>query len=445
LNRQSAPAFNPILHPPLHGREIRAVKSLRTRKGRVLLASAAENGVLTISELDEATSTLRTLYINPFLPSSLKSLEWSSSPSPSTSSSTAPEQERYTLFASGTRCLLCAFSVTLSPSSPPAGELRVLPSGMVLADEGEEVRTMAMAVVPLEDGTRAVVAGYSDGSIKVYTHSPLSGSFELLASSPKAHDKCVLVVDAVEVYRDEEGRPSWVVVTGDSGGLLIRSASNPYVPGASSPSLDLPAPFLSYRPHPSGINALAARLHGSLLVLATGGDDGAVVAQVVYLELGGSEEGHVEGELGAAARVGEAHGSTIQGLDFLPSPSSCPPPFSTPVDTVPLTFNAHLVSSSVEQRLNLYRLRHFDPPHKPNERVPNSQLELVVWEGTTLDVADCSAQEVVSLSSSLRTEEAGGRRGEGKAEKVKVVVAGIGAEVVELNLDGTEGDSVGAA
>lgn len=39
-----------VLIPPLHGREIRDTKSMRTRNGRTLLATAAENGVLAVSE-----------------------------------------------------------------------------------------------------------------------------------------------------------------------------------------------------------------------------------------------------------------------------------------------------------------------------------------------------------------------------------------------------------
>lgn len=73
----------------------------------------------------------------------------------------------------------------------------------------------------------------------------------------------------------------------------------------------------------------------------------------------------------------------------------------------------HLVSTSVDQRLNLYRfaLRKSAAPHE-------AALSLALVDATCLDVADCSAQAVVPKSEC----------GTGS----QVLVVGIGAEFVSL-------------
>jgi hypothetical protein len=81
----------------------------------------------------------------------------------------------------------------------------------------------------------------------------------------------------------------------------------------------------------------------------------------------------------------------------------------------------HLVTSSVDQRLNLYR---FSPSFE-KEQVTAS-LEL--FDATCLDVADCSAQAVV-------------QRTEGTLFGDRVIVVGIGAEVVSLETPADGGRS----
>ncbi|BGP17309.1 WD repeat-containing protein 6 [Rhodosporidiobolus nylandii] len=364
LHRQytlpSVSAPPPALLPPLHGREIRAVKSLKTLDGRTLLATGTENGVLSISEVSSCNS-LSTLFTNPLLPSSFKSLAWSSSAS-STSA---------LLFACGTRELLCAFRVTLVPfPSEGRGGLRVLPAGMVLADEGEEIRTMDMALIPLgKDGETGVLAVYSDGRLKLWSHrlSPSLAesemdSFALLAATTE-HAK--LALRDLTPLLDSDGTSDTI-------------------------SPDLPAPFCTFCPHQSGINALAIHAEGTSLVFATAGDDNAVSVQRLHLFLLNEA---LAAELGPSATLEDAHASTIQGLDFL-APS-------------------FLVSSSVEQRLNAYSLCLRSGASLP------APPTIQIIDSTCLDVADCSAQELL--------EEKGGRR--------RVVVAGIGMQVVELTME----------
>jgi len=113
--------------------------------------------------------SLRTLYINRYLPSSLKSLAFSTSTLSQNRSTT-------TLYACGTRELLTAFQVEVvsaheetTTDQEKMVEVRVLERGMILADvEGGEVRTMDIALIETEvEGERIVISGYSDGKLKV--------------------------------------------------------------------------------------------------------------------------------------------------------------------------------------------------------------------------------------------------------------------------------------
>ena len=69
-----------------------------------------------------------------------------------------------------------------------------------------------------------------------------------------------------------------------------------------------------------------------------------------------------------------------------------------------------LASSSVEQRLNFYSITTSASP---------GGVSLSLVESTCLDVADCSAQDAIQIDE--------------EGEKWKVVVAGIGIEVVEVS------------
>jgi len=114
-------------------------------------------------------NSLRPLYLNRFLPSSLKSLTFSPPTSSSNSSTT-------TLYACGTRELVTGFDITVvanrNSSTSTADsriELRVLSKGMILAEaEGGEVRTMDIALVETRnEEDRLILAGYSNGKLRV--------------------------------------------------------------------------------------------------------------------------------------------------------------------------------------------------------------------------------------------------------------------------------------
>lgn len=74
------------------------------------------------------------------------------------------------LFACGTRASLSALSVTVRSNEANSARLEVLPCGDELADEGEELRAMDLAAVPLAESTERrhlVFVGYSDGIMRV--------------------------------------------------------------------------------------------------------------------------------------------------------------------------------------------------------------------------------------------------------------------------------------
>ncbi|GAA5917109.1 hypothetical protein JCM6882_009349 [Rhodosporidiobolus microsporus] len=475
LHRESLPPSSaslppPVLLPALHGREIRDVASLRLRDGRQLLAMGAENGVLTISELT-SENDLRKLYRNAHLPAALKSLAWSAAP-PSSSSSLETDQESYLLLASGARSLLSAFLV-----APTASSVRVIPAGCIFGEgaggdgdgEGEEVRCMGVAVLgPLGrsgEGRTGVVAVYSDGRVKLWfhlLHPPLSsssapcspsnsssrterGSFSLVAASaPAVGEKCVLTVGVASLeIQGEDGKDTkerMVVVTGSSDGLLaLRDLTSfLHLPSplkddhnrTATPAVLLP-PFFTFREaHQSGINALALHVEGSILTIATGGDDNALSVRRLRLALSRSASPRSGGALaarllndGEVLRVADAHASTITAKDVF------------------------LASSSVDQRLNLWRLcpssmaetvqqlrdsLRLEPEQEGEgeneegeaqaEGEGEVELELKLADAVCVDVADCAALEVL---------EGEGGDGDGKR---RLVVVGIGAEVVEVDL-----------
>ncbi|GAA5988011.1 hypothetical protein JCM5350_004140, partial [Sporobolomyces pararoseus] len=291
-------------------------------------------------------------------------------------------------------------------------EVRVLERGTILADvEGGEVRTMDISLIETSvEGERLVLGGYSDGKLKLWRHS--RSIFELVAET-EGLGKCVLSVEVEKVV--VAGGERTLLISGQSDGRLsIRDLTSRVTSPLSfallwkKPGIDpstsfllrysfidprkksalLPVPFFVSSPHQSGINGLSVSSRESTLIVATAGDANAV--SVASIELS-----EIEGKLGVSVSrstiLADAHGSTIQGLDFL-SPTL-------------------LASSSVEQRLNFYSL---------DSTTTSPHLQLI--HSTCLDVADCSAQDIV-------------RAERGKGEEWKVLVAGIGMEVVDASMD----------
>ncbi|GAA5915975.1 hypothetical protein JCM8208_002815 [Rhodotorula glutinis] len=431
LHVQSIPTAStfpaPILCPGLHGREIRAIEAIQLQKGRSLVATAAENGVLSVSELGNTTS-LAPLWTARNLPSALKALAWSPR-----SSSSLDALELHTLFVCGAQELLQAY--ILSSSAPSSfgngGELNVLSAGQVVGSEGGEVRAMDLAVAAVgaaAEGRHLVAVGYSDGSLRIWAHDARSSTFNLVTRSLEA-SKCILSVEVIEVELSEVER-RWVVVTGASDGLLaLRDVTSLIQSSPASRVALLAPPFLAFRPHQSGVNSLVlsssstptpldlvprspvVRLlmpaHTSAecrLLIATGGDDNATSVASLELSTSGGPGDPLCACLVAQATLADAHASSIQGLDFL-SPTL-------------------LASSSVEQRLNLYSLSRNGSTFNATTTKP--ELELKLRDSTPLDIADCGAQTVLR-------RRAGEGSAEDEGERWVVLVAGIGVEVVEVS------------
>ncbi|GAA5824411.1 hypothetical protein JCM11251_000410 [Rhodosporidiobolus azoricus] len=507
----------PVILPALHGREVRDVASLLLPDGRKLLAMGAENGVLTISSLVSRNNGLRILYTNLHLPAALKSLAWSAIGS---SSLSPPSTPSYLLLATGARSHLTAFCVTPTPIEGEEGAgVRVLPAGSVLGEEvceeGEEIRCMGLTVVgSLEQGREegleqatetGVVAVYSDGSVKLWSHTLLPllssaassssssvtgrsqrGTFRLVASSaPKEGAKCVLTVEAreveverVETHGEKAMEKRMLLVTGSSDGLLALRDVTPFLrpsstlaSAAAQSALDTLDPFFTLRQaHQSGINALAISVSGSTLTIATGGDDNALSIHRVELSLPSASSSSSASSSASASslqarlcaksvKIEDAHASTITGPSSRPSGPLSPCRFpSSPTYPLSLLVGPHsttpaglsflppsapsgpsdrpdpsdssnpspslLISTSIDQRLNLWRFSPVPSPSLPSPTLPQRRLDLI--DSTCVSVADCAALELL--------EEDSVERNSGLKRRRKVVVVGIGAEVVEFTV-----------
>ncbi|ORY89597.1 hypothetical protein BCR35DRAFT_154178 [Leucosporidium creatinivorum] len=160
------------LLPSLHGREIRCVALHRAQvAGRevTIVATGAENAVLKISLLHPSSHALLPLFTDSSIPSALKSICWSISPS------------GLFLFASGAGEMLLVSRVNISsaPESEASVRVNVRPWAQAKAITGAEeekekgqVRVMDMAVCPLpvdaEGGERHLaLTGWSDGKLRV--------------------------------------------------------------------------------------------------------------------------------------------------------------------------------------------------------------------------------------------------------------------------------------
>lgn len=111
----------------------------------------------------DISGRLEPLYCDRYLPGSYKSLVWSAGSSGAGGT--------HALFACGTRASLSALSVTLITTEACGFELRVVPDGDELVGEGEELRAMDLAAVPLRrrgpGSHRLIAVGYSDGVTRV--------------------------------------------------------------------------------------------------------------------------------------------------------------------------------------------------------------------------------------------------------------------------------------
>ncbi|GAA5936970.1 hypothetical protein JCM3775_001914 [Rhodotorula graminis] len=401
----AAPTFSaPFLLPGLHGREIRAIEAVQTQKGHAFVATAAENGVLSVSQLCNSTCLMTPLWTARNLPSALKELAWSPRPS-----SSCGDRELHTLFVCGAQELLQAYIMSTSSSSSSSasleGELNVLPAGQVISSEGGEVRAMDLAVAALgaaAEGRHLVIVGYSDGSLKIWGHDARSSSFSLVARSVEA-SKCILSVEVVEVELSEVER-RWVVVTGASDGLLaLRDVTSLVLSSSLPQGAHLSPPSFAFRPHQSGVNALALSCSKQHLMIATGGDDNALSVGSLELSSSDGPSGPLCARLVEHATLSGAHASSIQGLDFL-SPTI-------------------LASSSAEQRLNLYSLSR--KPSSSTATTTGPALELELSDSTPLNVADCGAQAVLRRPAGEGSDES-------EEARWQVLIAGIGVEVVEV-------------
>lgn len=170
LFEQSYPRMPlPILRHSLHGKEIRtvALHQLDDQHGTILAATGSEDNSLKISIVDQQTLDFRTVFRlrDPTIEGAgtVGALSWSRS-------SCSPESAL--LFVSAAQGALYALSISLTD----VGGIRVqrFPSALAVntgQSSMEDCRVTAMDVAAIggdqHDFSHLLVAGYSDGSVKV--------------------------------------------------------------------------------------------------------------------------------------------------------------------------------------------------------------------------------------------------------------------------------------
>ncbi|KAJ3021497.1 WD repeat-containing protein 6 [Thoreauomyces humboldtii] len=238
---------------------------------------------------------------------------------------------------SDVRCL----DMAVAPSVSPVAESRVMDIGACSLDSfGTQFK-----------GLHAVLAACSDAYLRLWVYDEPQCTFRLVGQS-KAHGRCVLkarvflltdglsvpVVAAVSAGTD--GR----IMTWDLGSALAAHDRAIPPPGAESVT-ELRSPVHVSKVHQSGINALDVAFGSALIedgrraiLIATGGDDNAISATRISFRK--QDE--------AAADAGLQVANITQGAALSPHSSGV-----TGIRVLP---NGSLMTTSVDQRLNVVEL-----------------------------------------------------------------------------------------
>lgn len=167
-----------------------------------------------------------------------------------------------------------------------------------------EMRYMSICSVPNEDDNSDVVqlvAGYSDGALRWLTFDSTSKTIQVNGES-MFHGKCVLKLFAVQLPTDKV-----LISTATDGRVALWYL----VPEMFEASNSVREPFWSTRSHQSGVNSIHVRLlpatEGTILLLASGGDDNSVVLTALHIH---SERVSVVAEWSSSS----AHAAQVTGV-----------------------------------------------------------------------------------------------------------------------------------
>ncbi|KAI9094362.1 WD40-repeat-containing domain protein [Phlyctochytrium arcticum] len=227
-----------------------------------------------------------------------------------------------------------------------------------------------------------VATACSDSYVRIWMFDEARSVFQLLAMS-NIHGRCVLKTRLLQVEGTEGA--AILLVSGGTDGVLnvwdcTRLGAEVSEGAVPSAVVDLGQPLCSHRSHQSGINALDVRQltrnsSEPVIQIVSGGDDNAISASYIRLKVGRSGAEMVSQSL---AVVPAPHSSGVTGLRAVK-------------DDMFLT-------TSVDQRLNLWMMNSSDP----------SVLRIELVNSTYLDIADLSDLDASMISdNSLRMAVAG--------------------------------------
>ncbi|TPX64184.1 hypothetical protein SpCBS45565_g06081 [Spizellomyces sp. 'palustris'] len=382
---------DPILQQNYSGLETRVVRFLDMpykKNNTVLLLTTGEDSVLRFHEYD-----------SPHAGHGFKSvLNVRKHVSVVRGIAVSPGRTGTLMFTAGAREeLRCWRMETDNSSGPQCLELASAP----MVSDIPETRIMDVGTVALRslgsefEGLHLVVAAYSDAYFRIWVYSESRNVFLLLARSG-THKRCVLKC-RVLVLEDEETPKVVIFTAGTDGTLMMWDCTQTIRDGcgdAVREVTELSTPLHAEKVHQSGVNALSVRkLHctasqktvtpgSSSILVASGGDDNAI--SIVQILLRPTPNSILIDSVTAATHP-SSHSSGVTGIKIHP--------------------DGTIISSSVDQRLNLWGLT--------NTEGGSVRFDLIA--SYYVDIADISDLDVNVISPS----------------HIQVAVAGLGLQLLE--------------
>ncbi|KAK2897868.1 WD repeat-containing protein 6 [Channa argus] len=217
--------------------------------------------------------------------------------------------------------------------------------------------TRYMSVVVVDEATDCVLIalGCSDGAVRLFSVSEVKRQINLLWES-FYHQRCVLTVATCSTEADEGNRYKLLFSAATDGKIAVWNLTEALSSAndASAP----PIPCLSISAHQSGVNSLAVwtdkpgqKEVGCLVTVASGGDDGQLTVSRIRLQF--PETGNISEPLSFLE-------TPLQPLNrlqlHLHAQSHVPLAHAAPTTALKLLRPGHLVSTSSDQRVCLWRV-----------------------------------------------------------------------------------------
>ncbi|XP_055748766.1 WD repeat-containing protein 6-like [Salvelinus fontinalis] len=355
------------LRQGLHGRGVGCVCRLgvvgEAGEGRwEVLVTGGEDTSLTVLAVRPQTGTVRVLSVITDHISNVRTLTAVKRLDRGTDEQTAAQSLSALLVSAGGRAQMQCYRLLIGGN----GQLG-LPSCQViqvashrLDDQWERMRnrhktvkmdaeTRYMSIAVVDDGTESVLLALacSDGAVRLFSVSELTGKFELLWESFH-HERCVLSIATCSLEDGQGNRRVFLFSAATDGRIAVWDMSTVANSEDRPPTAALAptSPCLTVPAHQNGVNTLAVWEEGlgaghtdeARITLASGGDDGQLSVALIRVQYQGGAVGgsRVCLQLQSQWSVALAHAAPLTALRML-SPGL-------------------LVSTSPDQRVCLWRL-----------------------------------------------------------------------------------------